>query len=691
MKKCWLVLILFSFLFNFSFGQNQQIEKLKEEIRTAEEDTSKVNAILALSKCYFGTAPEKSISYGEIALSLAQKIPYRKGIALAYKNIGIGYYNKGSYIEALQNYKLSLDIFSSMKDSLGIANIFSNIGNIYYIQGEDFKALDYYIKSLKIAEKLKDKVRIATANGNIGAVYLNKRATYYKALEYNLSALKIGEEIGDKNIIGTSSVNIGQIYFDQGNTSSAIRYFQKSLAAFEGTENYSISLIFIGKVYSKNRDYVRASSYFDQAYQYAKKIDAKLDIVNALNELGMLYEKTEDYKQALSKYEEAEAIATKLGATEKLGEIYGGQANVRSQLRDFSGAYKYQKLLTTIKDTLYNKDADKKMGNLQFNFDLEKKQNEINLLQKEKEISAKEIKSKQIIQAALSGFLIVLFVLLAFVYRIYIIKKKTNIELEEKNDKIELQKSEITKSIEYAKKIQDAMLPEEDLISEVLYNSFLMYRPKDIVSGDFYLCINENKKIFLAVADCTGHGVPGALMSMIGGNILNKLISDKGLNEPTEILDQLNFELIHALKQNKKEGNDGMDIAMCVIDFGAGILKFAGAFRPLWMIRDHELTEIKGSKFPIGGHQIHDERHFKTHQMAIQKGDRFFIFTDGFADQFGGVNGKKLTTKKLKEYLLLTNKDAIKSQGHKLSSFFDTWKGENEQLDDVCFIGFEVS
>lgn len=689
-----LALALFLFLWcntTLVFAQTPQTEKLKEIIKNAKEDTAKVNAILAISKIYFGTAPEKSISYAEIAKTLSQKINYKKGIALALKNMGIGYFNKGSYVEALQNYKQALDVFSSIKDSAGVANMYNNMGNIYYIQNEDYKALDYYIKSLKIAEQLNDKIRIATANGNIGAVYLGKRSTYYKALEYNMNALKVGEEIKDNNIIGSSSVNIGEIYLNQGNTKSALNYFQKALIAFEGSENYPIALIFLGKAYAKKGEQSVAISYFEKAYSHAKNIDAKLDMVNSLIELGGIYEKDKEYKIALLKYKEAEDIATKLGSTERLKLSYEGLANSYSRVNDFTNAFKYQKLLTIVKDTLYNIDADKKFSNLQFNFDLEKKQSEINLLQKQKEISAKEIKSKQIIQAALSGFLIVLFVLLAFVYRIYIIKKKTNIELEEKNNKIELQKSEITKSIEYAKKIQDAMLPEEDLIVEVLYNSFLLYRPKDIVSGDFYVCINENKKIFLAVADCTGHGVPGALMSMIGSNILNKLITDKGLTEPTEILDQLNTELIIALKQNKNEGNDGMDIALCVIDFNENYLKFAGAYRPLWMIRNDELEEIKGSKFPIGGHhQIHDERRYTSHNVKINKNDRFYIFTDGFADQFGGLHGKKLTTKKLKEYLLTTKSENIKKQGASLTHFFEKWKGHNEQLDDVCFIGFEV-
>ncbi len=691
MKKLKLAFFIFSiFLYPLAQAQSNSAE-LIANLKNSKDDTSKVTTLLEISKSYFGISSGKSISYAELAKSLSKKINYKKGIALSYKCIGIANFNEGSYIEALQNYKQSLDVFASINDSIGVANMYSNMGNVYYYKGEDFKALDLYFKSLKIAELLGDKLRIASANANIGAVYIRKRSTYYKAIEFNLNALKIAEQINDKNILGTAAVNLGELYLDQGNTELALSYLQKSLKATEGTEIYASSLIAVGKVYSKKREYEMAIQYFKKAYDFAKSIDAKLDITAALIEMGKVYEKTKEYKKALVQYNEAEKLASKLEAVELLKSSYEGLANSFGTIADFRNAFKYQKLLTSVNDTLYNIESTKKQNNLQFNYDLEKKQSEINLLQKEKELTTKEIKNKQTIQFALLAFLAAVSGLLVFVYRFYIIKKKSNVQLEQKNKKIESQKSEITKSIEYAKKIQDAMLPEEDLIAEVLFNSFLIYKPKDIVSGDFYVCINENKKIFLAVADCTGHGVPGALMSMIGSNILNKLITDKGLTEPTEILEQLNSELIVSLKQNKNEGNDGMDIALCVIDFGAGNLKFAGAYRPLWMIRNHELVEIKGSKFPIGGHQIHDERFFKTHSIPIYKTDRFYIFTDGFADQFGGAYGKKLTTKKLKEYVLSTHTENIKNQGTSLSHFLEIWKGKNEQLDDVCFIGFEVS
>ena len=688
--KLFLSLLTALFISYSGLAQNQEIDSLQASLYGSLNDSLKVKTLNAISSNYLNTSPNDAILFANKAKSLANKINYMPGLAYAYKNAGIGYFNQGLYADAINQYKSALVIFELLKDKKGIANINSNMGNVYYIQGEDYKALALYIKSLKIAQELGDKLRIATATGNIGAVYMMKRATYYKALEYNLKALKIGASINDKNTIGTSSVNIGDIYLDQGKNEAALDYYEKSLKAFEGTENFSSSLLSIGKVYFKKRDYTSAIKFFQQAHDYATKIDAKLDVANSLIELGKAYEKSKDYKTSLAKYKEAEILTSKLGATEKIKYSYEGLANSYNSMADFKNAFKYQKLLTSISDTLYNIDAFKKLSNLQFNFDLEKKQSEINLLQKDKELSTKEIKSKQFIQFALLAFLAAVSVLLVFVYRFYIIKKKSNIELEQKNQKIESQKSEITKSIEYAKKIQNAMLPEEELIEEVLFNSFLVYQPKDIVSGDFYVCIKEADKIFLAVADCTGHGVPGALMSMIGGNIINKLISDKGLVDPSEILVQLNEELITSLKQNKNAGNDGMDIALCSIDFKKHELRFAGAYRPLYMVRGNELKEIKGSKFPIGGRQINNERLFKTNVVDLQVGDKFYLSTDGYADQFGGAKGKKLTTKKFKEYILSIKDKHIKQQGILFQNFFEKWMGNNEQLDDICMIGFEV-
>ena len=682
--------LLFLLLGSTCFSQQQKIDSLQNLLRLAKEDSLKVNALNALSTCYLNSSPSEAIAIANKAKDLANKLDYQKGLAYAYKNAGIGFWNQGFYVDALRQYKSSLIVFQLLKDKKGIANIYSNIGNIYNYQGEDSKAVDLYLQSLKIAEEIKDTLRIASLSVNLGSLYMNKRSTYYKALEYNFKALKLCEIIKDKNTIGAASVNIGDIYFDQGNKKEALVYYQKSLQAYEGTIDYPYALNAIGKTYFKNQEYQNALKYFDQSFQISKSQDSKFEMATALISIGQVNLKLKEYKKAQGIFNEAKEISEEIGAKNLLFEIYKGLASVNSALHNYELAYTYYTKFSLIKDSLYNVESDKKRAFLQGSFDLEKKQNQINLLEKDKELSKKEIKSKQTIQIALLAFLAAVLSLLVFVYRFYIIKKKSNIELELKNNKIELQKSEITKSIEYAQKIQNAMLPEEELIEEVLFNSFLFYQPKDIVSGDFYVCIKEGEKVFVAVADCTGHGVPGALMSMIGSNIINKLISDKGLTNPAEILTQLNAELIVSLKQNKNAGNDGMDIALCAIDFKKRELKFAGAYRPLYLVRGNELIEVKGSKFPIGGHQVHDERLFVTHHLELKIGDKFYLSTDGFADQFGGEQGKKLTTKKFKEQILSIKDKHIKQQGLLFQGFFERWKGANEQLDDICILGFEV-
>jgi len=691
MKHCKFVFCFILFLYHYSvIAQSEAQDSLTALLTSVKSDSTKVNIYIELCRLTVNSNPEQTIQYANSAKELAYKIDYQKGLAYAYKFIGLGYNNKAMYVDAMDQYKKSLLLFELIKDPKGIANLYNNIGNIYYYQGENTKAAELYLKALKIAEQIDDKNRIAVLSNNLGGIYNTKRSTYYKALDYYLKALKQGEILKDQSIIGASSVNIGSIYFDQGNRAKGLKYYQKSLDANKGTIYYSSSLNAIAATYFKNRDFKTAITYYDEAIKTAESFDDKLEMTKAIAGLGEIYSKMKEFKKSIEYYHKAILLAKEIGGNEQLIDIYKGLSYASNGIGNFKDAYIYYNFYSQLKDSIYNVESDKKTAFLQGSFDLEKKEAQIKLLKKDNELSTKEIKSKQAIQIALLAFLAAVSVLLVFVYRFYIIKKKSNIELEEKNKKIESQKSEITKSIEYAQKIQHAMLPEEELIEEVLYHSFLFYQPKDIVSGDFYICIKEKDIIYLAVADCTGHGVPGALMSMIGGNILNKLITDKGLTDPADILTQLNDELIISLKQNKNAGNDGMDIAFCAIDFKNKLLKFAGAYRPIYMVRGSDLTEIKGSKFPIGGHQIHEERQFKTITIDLWLGDKFYIGTDGYSDQFGGEFGKKLTTKKFKEFILSIKDKHIKQQGLLFQNFFSKWKGTNDQLDDICLLGFEV-
>jgi serine phosphatase RsbU (regulator of sigma subunit) len=256
---------------------------------------------------------------------------------------------------------------------------------------------------------------------------------------------------------------------------------------------------------------------------------------------------------------------------------------------------------------------------------------------------------------------------------------------------IESKHKEIIDSVNYAKRIQEAILPDKNLIFQHLSHSFILFKPRDIVSGDFYWFSHKNNISLIAAVDCTGHGVPGAFMSMIGNTLLNKIVNEKGITDPGQILLQLNEEVNEALKQGRQdsESRDGMDVALCCFDYNKMEMQYAGANRPLYFIKNAELIETKASKFPIGGMVYETPKKFTTHTFPISPFDTFYVATDGFADQFG-PNGKKVMTKKFKESLLSIQDKRMSEQRTFLDEFIEGWKSGTEQTDDILVIGVRV-
>ena len=255
---------------------------------------------------------------------------------------------------------------------------------------------------------------------------------------------------------------------------------------------------------------------------------------------------------------------------------------------------------------------------------------------------------------------------------------------------IETKNKEILDSITYAKRIQEAILPSEKLVKSFLPESFILYMPKDIVAGDFYWIETSGDLILLAAADCTGHGVAGALMSMMGVSLLNQIVNEKKITAPAQILNHLHSAVITALKQSQNDSHDGMDIALCSFDLKNKQVIFAGANRPLWIVRNNEVLTIAPDKIPIGGLQIEKKESYTNHTNALQAGDCIYLFTDGYADQFGGEHGKKLMTKTFKEMLISISGKKMQEQQTHLKDYFEKWKGENEQVDDVLVIGVKI-
>lgn len=429
LKHILTVLVILS-VHSFIGAQDNEIDSLQAYIQTLPEDTQRVDEMLKLSSVYFSTAPEKAILEAENAEKLGRKINYLKGVAYSYKNVGIAYYYQGDYVEALSSWQKSLAVFDSINDRIGVANIQSNIGAIYYNEGDYSHALDYYLKSLKTSEEIKDTLRIVTALTNIGAVYIDKKVTHEKALEYSLRALELSEKINEQDAIATSSVNIGEIYLEHGDDTKALDYFERSLKAMEGTDGTIYTMVSISKVYTKRKEYNKALSTLDSALALADQLNSKPNKAHALVEKGKIYFYQKDFEKAIDIYKQAVVVAKEVNALKDLQNAYGSMNKSYAALGRYDSAYVYQQLTEHIKDTIYNIEMDKLLSNQLFNFQIEKKQNEINLLKKDQELKTLDIEKQKIIRnLVIAGFFsVIIFLIIAMIQKRNISREKDRSE-----------------------------------------------------------------------------------------------------------------------------------------------------------------------------------------------------------------------------------------------------------------------
>jgi adenylate cyclase len=435
-KSCLITSFLVFFYFG-SFSQDHTADSLKKIIQGAKADTTKVYLLLQLSKFYLNSSTEDAKLYGLQALALAENLNNQPGRALALKNIGIAYYFQGNTQAALEYYGQSLHVYDSIGDLEGKARMLSNLGTVYYSNGTDDKALESYFKSLDVAEKIADKDGIATAYSNIANVYLNKRATTNKALGFFTKALNISEETGDKNIIGAVALNIGEIYRGLNQDDSALFYYYKSRDAYSNTIDIPNPLRCIGLVYAKKGDFFNAVKYELQSYEMARKFETKLAMAQSLVALGDIYLKNTGYSSAINSYRQADSIASLIPAFKELGDAYAGLASSYSKLGNYVNAYKYQKFFSNISDTLNNQVLADKLASLQRNFEIQTRQNQINLLTKDKAIQELDLRSQKIQKAFISAALILIFFISFVIYRNYRSKVKTNIILDKQKAEIE--------------------------------------------------------------------------------------------------------------------------------------------------------------------------------------------------------------------------------------------------------------
>ncbi len=411
-----------------AFGQEAgKMDSLSALIDNTGEDTLKVDYMLELSQMYFNVAPTQAINIAMKAGKLGRETGYLKGVAYALKTIGIAHYYQGDYVESLSAWQKSLAVFDSINDQVGVANILSNIGAIYYNEGDYSNALDYYLRSLKVSEEIGDTLRIVTALINIGAVYNDKPATHDKSLEYSLRALELSELSGEMDAIATSSVNIGEIYLYRKEDEKALQYFEKSLEAMKGTDGTVYTMVSISKVYARRGEFDKALEYLNEALQIADQLNAVPNKVHAMVALAETYLLMGKKDLARKYFKDSEKLALQIKSIIDLQNTYIGLRSIYERSGQFDSAYKYQQLLMNVKDTLYDIESDKLLSNQLFNFQIEKKQNEINLLMKDQELKELDIRKQKIIRnLVIAGFISVIIFLLVVILQ----KKRISREKE---------------------------------------------------------------------------------------------------------------------------------------------------------------------------------------------------------------------------------------------------------------------
>ncbi|MDG1476047.1 MAG: tetratricopeptide repeat protein [Vicingaceae bacterium] len=627
--------------------------------------------------------------------------------AAAINNIGIIYRDKGNILEALKYYEKSFDIQKQLNNEEGIALSLSNIGVIYHQQGNTSKAIEYYSKSLKIREKIygqskKDVTNrgIATTLNNIGSLYLEQQE-FDLALQYFNKSLNLNKKTNNLESLASSYNSIGVTYHRQQENTKALEYYNKSLTICEqlkDIEGISRALSNSAVIYNLEGNSNKALELFEKSLSLSKKIKDKVGEIRALNNIGSIYLEKNELEKAKKYNIESLTKANEVGYP----TLIKNTANILHQVYEKQGnglqALKMYKLYVSMKDSVLNKENQKTLIRKQAEFEYDKQKaiddaeyNKLLALEQEK-------KEKQIILTTTAVTVLGLVILfLFFIFNRLRITKKQKIIIENQKLEVEAQKEalelthseleeknqEILDSITYAKRIQSAILPPAKIVKEYLQESFILYKPKDIVAGDFYWLEQKENKILFAAADCTGHGVPGAMVSVVCNNALNRSVREHGLTIPGEILSKTREIVIHEFEKSDEEVNDGMDIALCSLE--GNKLQYAGAHNPLWIIRNEELIEIKADKQPIGKYD--KLKPYTTHSFELQTGDSIYIFSDGYVDQFGGVKGKKFKTRAFRELLLSIQEEKMMAQKNIIDKTFESWRGNLEQIDDVCIIG----
>ena len=677
--------------------------------------------------------PDSARVFAKRALELCEKEPNDSVIINVYNTLGYSYELVGKLDDAEELYRKVLQISFKSKDIIGEFTGNVSLGSVNYYKGNYNEALRYYQIALEIAEKINDKFFIAQTYHNIGMVH-DDTGNSKRGLEYYNKALKVFFEIGDPEWLGTCYNSIASVFVGEKKYEKAYGYYQKAVKYFNDASDLNgVGMVYanIGELYLIQSKVEKAEEQFLKSIKISKSVNDIMAITSTyLNMADLLYQQNIYYRSI--------EYTKKSLKYSRIGEYLALQREAYALLKDnyfalerYKLAVLYADSLSLMTDSIFNKEKFESIEEMESKYQVVQNKLRIENLEKDHALQDERIAKQNIyLYTFIFGFLIVL-IFLIFIYRLFKAKQKVNDKLKahqrivlEKNeelnqlveevtaqkDEIEMQReklidinSDITQSIAYAEQIQNSILPKKHILDQTLSDNFILFKPKDIVSGDFYWFTKLDNKFIIAVVDCTGHGVPGAFMSMLGASLLREIIIKERVIEPAKVLNLLRTEVISALQQKGTIGEqkDGMDIALISIDLDTYEMQYAGANNPIYAVAKHingyepliysgnrGFYEIKPDKMPIS--YFIRMNSFTTKTIQLQKGDSIYLFSDGYPDQFGGAKNRKFKYKPFKELLINNANKPMAEQKIILEETLYKWQGNSAQVDDITIIGLKL-
>ncbi len=603
------------------------------------------------------------------------------------------YYNKVIALKCIATYpKLEAQVYEKLADSYWYSNDFAS-------------AMNFYLKELRIGDSLNDKKIIASCKYNLGWIKtIQLKQLQYVNYFYEALQLHLSQKDTNNTIILYQA--LGSYYKDNKSKiihakDSCLKYFLKTIYILNNStyKNHVTSCYAnTGEFYLDEKEYLKAIEYSLIGITLAKKNNDEYNYVFGSSVLAASYLELDSIAQSKKVLISIQNFLSNPVYEPVRLFVYSTYLNIYKKEKNFEKAFDYSVKYKNLSDSINEKTFNQNLLQKENDYKLEKKDKAFNELQLKNQLQTVKNKNNSYIILGLAIFGFLILIILYFLFKSNKQKQQTNALLSNQNKIISEKKLEIEQSIHYAKGIQNAILPAITDLKKQLPHSFIFYLPKDVVSGDFYwLHQTSATTLLLAAADCTGHGVPGSLMSIVSMDKLNHAIFEKKLTQPNQILHSINNDIKNALKQdvtNAKQ-KDGLDIALLQINLTTNQLLYSGANRPLWIIRTSsesatsELIEYKPTKCCIAGHTELNTQ-YQQHEVLVQKNDFIIIFSDGYADQFGGNSGKKMMTKNFKELLISNCNKPITEIEQAISQNFTNWKNNYEQVDDVLVIGFKI-